>query len=284
MDEFVRPASGTPPTLPTITLWALAVALTAAIAIVVARFLSGVLAGLALALSRRNRVGNLVRIGGRFGRVTARGLLASEVLTEEGDLVTVPHRAGALAPLLSGRSAPVSIATDVTLGHDVSRAAAEALLRAAARDADLAAPAVFVLALGDRAVTYRVAGSLADLTLALDARARLRAAVLDRLQGGDVATTAPEIAAPSAAVDGAARSATDEDLDAATVEQLRQAHEKTRAAIARLADPPADQDLAEARRRQETLVRRLARIEKLISARLAASPDRRSDERAGRPG
>jgi len=267
-----------------------AIVLAAAIALSATTFVGNTMAGIVLKTVRTVRPGDFVQVGDHFGRVTARHLLSIEIQTEDRDLVTLPNLLLVNHPVKVVRSTGTIVSADVALGYDVPHARIEELLLPAAADAGLDEPVVLVMDLGAVAVTYRIAGLLTEVEQLWTVRSRLRVAALDRLHGGGIAIVSPNHLVPSPPAPGgrmipppvavrgeakpdlpAATVAGDEAEAAETIEQLQHAHAKTRAAIARLADPPDDLDRDEVKRQQERLARRLARIERIIAARQAAT-------------
>jgi hypothetical protein len=176
----------------------------------------------------------------------------------------------------------------------------EELLRQAATDAELRDPFVLVRELGDFSVTYRATGLLTEVVQLVTARSRLRRAMLDRLHGDGVEIVSPSfmnqrpvdpdrpvIPTPAvvaeAAAEPEAEAPTVEDVafdkaeEAASLEQLRLLHERTREAIAALAEDDETATPQSRQRRQEELTRRLARIEAAIAARRADQADTTDD-------
>ena len=78
----------------------------------------------------------------------------------------------------------------VGLGYDVPHAKAEEALLAA-EDVALEDAFVAVDALGDYAVTYRVAGKLSDVDRLISTRSGLRRKILDRLHGAGIEIMSP---------------------------------------------------------------------------------------------
>ena len=263
----------------------------AAIAFSSTTFVGNVMAGLMLKAVRSFRSGDFVRVQDQFGRVSQRGLLSTEIQTEDRDLVTLPNLLLVTNPVKVVRASGTIVSAAVSLGYDVAHDRVDTLLRAAAEDAGLDDPFVLVMELGDFSVVYRVAGLLQEVKQLLTARSRLRRAMLDRLHGDGVEIVSPSfmnqrvlqpdvpIIARSAPASKTADDSTVEDLafdkaeEAESLEQLQALHTRTREAIAALADPPANADPAELTRRQEILTRRLGRVETAIAQRLEKAED-----------
>jgi small conductance mechanosensitive channel len=165
--------------------------LSAAIALSSTTILGNAMAGLMLRAVRNFRTGDFIRCGEHFGRVTARGLVHTEIQTEESRLTTLPNLYLVTHPLTKTRNSGTVIATSVSLGYDISRMRIEPLLLQAAENIGLEGPFVQIKQLGDSSVTYRVAGMLAEVKNMITAKSRLRGAVLDELHGGGVEIVSP---------------------------------------------------------------------------------------------
>lgn len=66
-------------------------AITALLTLSGTTFVSNAMAGLMLRSLANFRAGDFLRVEGHFGRVTERGLLHTEIQTEDRDLVTLPN-------------------------------------------------------------------------------------------------------------------------------------------------------------------------------------------------
>lgn len=167
------------------------IVLSAAIALSSTTFLGNLIAGGMLRTIRNFEPGDWVRVGEHFGRVTERGLLHTEIQTADRDLTTLPNLMLATEPVKVVRRSGTIVNASVGLGYDVPHARAEAALLAAAADVGLEDAFVAVDALGDYAVTYRVAGKLGDVERLLSTRSRLHRAMLDRLHGEGIEIMSP---------------------------------------------------------------------------------------------
>jgi small conductance mechanosensitive channel len=165
--------------------------LTAAIALSSTTFLGNAMAGVMLRAVRNFRLGDFIRTGEHFGRVSERGLFHTEIQTKERDLTTLPNLFLVTHPVTTTRSSGTIVSVTVSLGYDVERKRIEELLLEAALRAKLAEPFVHVLKLGDFSVTYRISGLLSEVKQLLTVRARLRACVMDCLHEGGVEIVSP---------------------------------------------------------------------------------------------
>lgn len=255
------------------------IVLSAAIALSSTTFVGNIMAGMMLKAVRNFRTGDFVRVGDQFGRVTARGLLSTEIQTEDRDLVTLPNLHLVTNPVKVVRASGTMVTAEVSLGYDIPHHQVEELLEAAADDAGLADAAMLVMDLGDYSVTYRVVGLLPEVKHLLTVRSQLRMAMLDRLHGAGIEIVSPAfmnqrpldperpvIAAPrpTPAPQDEPRvedTAFDKADEAQSLEELVQAHTQTREAIAALADKDDALSDEQRTRQQEILTRRLARLE-----------------------
>ena len=137
------------------------------------------------------RMGDLVRVGEHFGRVSERGLFHTEIQNEDRELTTIPNLYLVTHPVTTVRASGTIVSTRLSLGSDVPRAQVETLLLAAAGEAGLSDPFVQVKELGDFSVTSRVAGLLTEVKRLISARSRLRQGVLDSLHEGGVEIVSP---------------------------------------------------------------------------------------------
>jgi small conductance mechanosensitive channel len=171
----------------------LGLALTLVIALSSTTFAANAMAGFMLRTERSFRPGDFIRVGNQMGRVTERGLFHTEIQTEDRDLTTLPNMYLVSNPVTVVRSSGTIVSARVSLSYDIARSRVEPLMKAAAERADLQEPFVQVTALGDYAVTYRVAGFLPDVKQLLTARSRLRKRILDTLHGEGIEIASPSI-------------------------------------------------------------------------------------------
>jgi len=169
----------------------LGILITATIALSSTTFLGNALAGLMLRAVRNFRVGDFVRAGDYFGRVSERGLLHVEIQTEDRELTTLPNLFLVTNPVTTLLSSGTVISATVTLGYDLARTKVRETLLEAARKAGLTDAFVQILELGDFSVEYRVAGILKDLKQILTARSDLRAQILDSMHSDRIEIVSP---------------------------------------------------------------------------------------------
>lgn len=169
----------------------LGILLSASIALSATTFLGNALAGVLLQVVGGFRIGDLIRVGDHFGRVSERGLFHTEIQTEERDLTTLPNMYLVSNPVRVVRSSGTIVAAHVSLGYDVARERVERLLVQACEKTGLEEPFVQVVELGDFSVSYRAAGLLTEVKQILSVRSRLRAKVLDALHEDGVEIVSP---------------------------------------------------------------------------------------------
>lgn len=169
----------------------LGIVLTGVIALSSTTFVANVMAGLMLRMIKSFHPGDFIRIGEQFGRVTERGLLHTEIQTQDRDLTTFPNLFIITNPVTVVRSSGTIISADISLGYDIPHDHIESLLRQGAEQAGLQEPFVQVSDLGDFSVSYRVAGFLADVSQLLTARSTLRKKVMDALHGAGIEIVSP---------------------------------------------------------------------------------------------
>ena len=167
------------------------IVLSAAVGLSATNFLGNTLAGFMLRGVRPFHIGDFIRCGEHFGRVTEQGLVHTEIQTEDSDLTTLPNLYLISNPVTTIRTSGTIVSATVSLGYDVPRARIEACLIEAAKAAELADPFVQVLELGDFSVVYRIAGLLTEVKQLLTVRSRLRANVMDALHAAHIEIVSP---------------------------------------------------------------------------------------------
>ena len=167
------------------------IVLSAVIALSATTFMGNAMAGFMLRGLKKFKAGDFIRCGEYFGRVTERGLVHTEIQTEDSELTTLPNLFLVTHPLTTVRSTGTIISATVSLGYDVPRASVQEALIAAAQKTELAEPFVQVQDLGDFSVTYRVAGFTGEVKRLLARRSKLRGAMMDELHGANIEIVSP---------------------------------------------------------------------------------------------
>lgn len=169
----------------------LGILVTAAVALSSTTLLGNAMAGLMLRSIQNFKPGDFIIVDGHRGRVSALGLLRTEIQTERRNLTTLPNLYLVSNPVTVVRPSGTFIAATVSLGYDVPRAKIEACLNKAAGDAGLTDPFVFVLELGDFSITYQAAGFLEEVKYLISAESELRERMLDALHREGIEIVSP---------------------------------------------------------------------------------------------
>ncbi|UZE94969.1 mechanosensitive ion channel family protein [Alkalimarinus alittae] len=169
----------------------LGIVVSAAIALSSTTFVGNAMAGLMLTGVKVFKIGDFVRVGDHFGRVSERGLLHVEIQTEDRDLTTLPNLFLVTNPTKVIHAEGTIISAEVSLGYDISRKQIETHLLEAANIIGLESPFVQVISLGDFSVLYRVSGLLVEVKKIITARSELHKHILDTLQGNGIEIVSP---------------------------------------------------------------------------------------------
>ncbi|MDD3814202.1 MAG: mechanosensitive ion channel [Desulfocapsaceae bacterium] len=152
---------------------------------------ASLMAGILLRLTKPFRIGDFIRVGDHFGRVSERGLFDTEIQSESRELIAIPNTYLVSHPVTTIRSSGTIISTTLSLGYDVHHAQVEPLLLRAAEESGLTEPFVHILELGNYAITYRISGFLPEVKWLLTARSNLCRSVLDILHGKGIEIMSP---------------------------------------------------------------------------------------------
>lgn len=167
------------------------VLLSAAIALSSTTFLGNAMAGIMLRSLRNFRLGDFIKVGEHFGRVTERGVLHVEIQTADRDLLTLPNLSLVTQAVQVVRASGTVVSAQVSLGYEVPHASVEDALVEAAQRAGLQEPFVQVLELGDFSVLYRAAGVCSEVRSLLSVRSELRRHMLDTLHEAEIEIVSP---------------------------------------------------------------------------------------------
>lgn len=152
---------------------------------------ANLMAGIMLRVTRPFGTGDFVSVNGHFGRVVERGLLDTEIQTEDRELVAFPNTSLITNPVSVVRSSGTIVSVRLSLGYDIHHTRIETLLLDAVKDCKLEEPFVQILELGNFAVTYKASGMLLDTKTLLTARSNLCRSVLDTLHGNGIEIMSP---------------------------------------------------------------------------------------------
>ncbi len=169
------------------------VLLSGVIALSSAPFVTNFMAAVMLRVTQPFKVGDFIRVGDLFGKVSERGLFDTEIQSENRELIALPNATFINQSVTVVRNSGVIISSNVSLGYEVGYTKAEPLLLQAATDSGLAEPFVHILALGDFAVQFRVAGLLTDVANILTARSDLNRRILYTLHEAGIEIASPTI-------------------------------------------------------------------------------------------
>lgn len=165
--------------------------ISAAVAFSSSNILANLMAGVLLRMTRPFRIGDFIRVGEYFGRVSERGLFDTEIQTENRELIALPNTVLVSQPVITTQSSGTIVSTTLSLGFDVHHALLEPLLLRAATQSGLREPFVHILQIGDFSVQYRVSGFLDESKRLISARSDLCRAVLDVLHGEGIEVLSP---------------------------------------------------------------------------------------------
>jgi small-conductance mechanosensitive channel len=164
---------------------------TAAIALSATTLVGNAMAGLMLRSIRNFRPGDFIIVNEHRGRVSEKGWLRTEIQTERRNLTTLPNLYLVNNPVTVIRSSGTFISATVSLGYDVPREKVHECLLAAAEQANLIDPFVFVMELGDFSIAYQAAGFLEDVKYLISAESALRESMLDSLHRAGIEIVSP---------------------------------------------------------------------------------------------
>ncbi|MDK2971927.1 MAG: hypothetical protein PWP23_1682 [Candidatus Sumerlaeota bacterium] len=152
---------------------------------------ANMMAGMMLRTTRPFRVGDFIRVDEHFGRVVERGLLDTEIQTEQRELISFPNTFLISHPVSVVRSSGAIVSGTLSLGYEIPHALVEKHLITAAREAGLDEPFVQIVELGNFAITYRVNGLLVEVSSLLSTRSKLNRRILDTLHANGVEIVSP---------------------------------------------------------------------------------------------
>jgi len=137
------------------------------------------------------KIGDFIKVGDTFGRVSERGLFHTEVQTEDRDLITLPNLHLANNPVKVISSTGTFISAKCSLGYDVHHSFVKKVLIRASEQAGLEDGFVLIKELGDFSITYEVLGRLKDVKTIISAKSKLYSAMLDCLHDVEIEIVSP---------------------------------------------------------------------------------------------
>ena len=156
---------------------------------------TNLMAGAVLKFNRPFRTGDFIRCNHYFGRVSEKGLLDTEIQTEQRDLISIANNYLIANPVTVIRASGTLVTADVSIGYDVHHTTVTNYLEQASANAGLTDGFVQVVALGDFSVNYRISGLLTEIKSLLSARSRLHRAILDEFHKHGVEIMSPNVVA-----------------------------------------------------------------------------------------
>ena len=173
----------------------LGVVISGAIAISATSFLGNAIASLMIRSSNNFRVGDFIRINEFVGAVKKRGLFDVDIQIENRAIISLPNIYVITYPVEVIPREKRIVSADITMGYEIPRQKVEAYLIEAATHIGLSKPYVFVQALLDAAVQYRVIGfsSKTGSTALLTEPSELKKSILDTFHKHQVEMVSPSI-------------------------------------------------------------------------------------------
>ena len=153
--------------------------------------LAGFMGGILLRITKPFHIGDFVRVGEHFGRVTESGLFDTEIQTENRELISLPNAYLIRNPIATTLGSGAIVSTTVSLGFDTHHGKIEELLLEAAERSGLQEPFVHILEIGNFSVSYRISGLLTETRRLITARSNLCRALLDTLHGEGIEILSP---------------------------------------------------------------------------------------------
>lgn len=179
----------------------LGIVLSGLIAFSSASIVGNLMAGLVIRFNRPFRTGDYIICEQISGRVTEKGILDTEIQTEQRTLFSVANSFLINHPVEVIRSSGTLITTELSLGYDVHHELVSTHLKDAAIATGLTDAFTHVTQLNDFSVSYKVFGFLEDTKSILTTRSKLLRNILDTLHANDIEILSPNFIAqrPTAA-------------------------------------------------------------------------------------
>lgn len=179
----------------------LGIVLSGLIAFSSASIVGNLMAGLVIRFNRPFRTGDYIICEHISGRVTEKGILDTEIQTEQRTLFSVANSFLINHPVEVVRSSGTLITTELSLGYDVHHEVVSTHLKEAAIATGLSDAFTHVTQLNDFSVSYKVFGFLEDTKSILTTRSKLLRNILDILHANEIEILSPNFIAqrPTAA-------------------------------------------------------------------------------------
>ena len=137
-------------------------------------------------------VGDMVKIGGYFGKVSEVGVFHTELQTPKRELVTVPNSVVFKEPFVNYTEEKYIVNIPVTISYNIDRKVVSDLLLNALKDTELETPFVLVTELGAYWIKYEANGLLKDPSNLIITESQLRQNILDRFNTANVEILSPD--------------------------------------------------------------------------------------------
>lgn len=173
----------------------LGVLLSGVIAFSSTTIVTNLMAGVVLRVNKPFRTGDYIKCSNFAGRVTEKGILDTEIQTEQRTLIHIANSFLLNNPVEVVRSSGTFISAEVSIGFDAHHVKVEKYLEQAAQKAGLSDAFVHVTALGNFSVNYKVSGMLLDTKSLLTSRSKLHTCILDELHNQDIEIMSPNFVA-----------------------------------------------------------------------------------------
>lgn len=173
----------------------LGIVLSGLIAFSSASIVANLMAGLVIRLNRPFRTGDYIICEHISGRVTEKGILDTEIQTEQRTLFSVANSFLINHPVEVVRSSGILISAELSLGYDVHHSVITEHLIDAATETGLTDAFTNVTQLNDFSVSYKVYGFLSDTKSMLSTRSKLLRKILDTLHQNDIEILSPNFIA-----------------------------------------------------------------------------------------
>ncbi len=167
--------------------------LTGVIAISSTTLVSNAMAGIMLRLMQEFRGGDFIEVEEMIGRVTNFGIFHTEIQTITRDVISLPNLLLVQKPVKVTRRGGTFINLSVAVGYMVPHSRVEEHLLAASKSIGLKDSFVFVEALLDHAVSYRIYGLLEEFSERLSKTSELHKAVLTTLHANGIEIASPTL-------------------------------------------------------------------------------------------
>ncbi|MCS5420453.1 MULTISPECIES: mechanosensitive ion channel family protein [Psychrilyobacter] len=169
----------------------LGILLSATLALSSTTLLGNILAGIMLRGMGSLKIGDFIKTGDHFGRISEKGLFHIEIQTEYRNLITISNIFLIAKPIKVIHSSGTIISSEVSLGYDVSSDRIKTLLIEAAKNSGLEDPFVYILKLADFSILYRVNGLLPEVKYLISAHSQLNDQILKVLHRNSIEIVSP---------------------------------------------------------------------------------------------